>query len=114
MMFCPFCGTNLPDDAMFCRNCGERQPQQTVQNNSVLLGIMLPEAPMGSEQSPLTIASMNRVSTDRDFSPILDNTPVGHDISHSITSTIASSSPPLQRASPAPQAPSLSGDNRLT
>ena len=50
MKFCPTCGTQLPDDAGFCTNCGTRfesqpQPQQQAPNYGY-------QAPYGQQQAP--------------------------------------------------------------
>ena len=35
-MFCPNCGTKLPDEAAFCANCGEKLQAAPVQKEPVM------------------------------------------------------------------------------
>ena len=34
-MFCPRCGTEIPDDSLFCKNCGARQGKIVTEEFSV-------------------------------------------------------------------------------
>lgn len=108
-MFCLYCGTHLPEEAVFCNKCGKRQPPPAAQNNSVLLGSMLPKAPMGSEQSPAgNVPMVQGTPTTVHISP-------GQSFAHSAANAVPSALPPSlppQAASEALQAPSPSPEHQ--
>lgn len=70
-MFCIYCGTGNPDDAVFCRSCGKQQPQHaerdaTASNNTPVAtsSAALPSLPSAPEPpSPVAPPLMNMSTT---------------------------------------------------
>src|SRR5712691_3234231 len=104
-MFCLYCGTHLPDDAVFCNKCGKRQnvaANEPATDAAILPFPPLPEASTGDGQPPVGNV------------PIVQGTPStshsssGQSFAHSAANAALSASPPsasLQTASSAPLAP---------
>src|SRR5438067_7542153 len=68
-MFCIYCGTSNPDDAIFCRSCGKRQPTK---ENTVL---PLPGMPMSGGQSPSGSVPMVQGTPQASDVPAVQGTP---------------------------------------
>src|SRR5712672_1874372 len=54
-MFCLYCGSTLPDDALFCKRCGRHQKETTSTSETIIAvppGPLLPQPPREGMQSP--------------------------------------------------------------
>ena len=62
-MFCLYCGTNLPDEAVFCKNCGKRQDavKDKSESNIAILPFPTPSgASIDDKQPPIGNVAMVR------------------------------------------------------
>src|SRR5947208_763412 len=104
-MFCLYCGTNLPDDAVFCNKCGKRQnvsSNELATEVTVLPFVPLPEGLTGSEQPTVGNVPMVQGTPSTPYSSS------EHSFAQSAAS--ASSSAPPQAESSAPLATNPHGE----
>ena len=61
-MFCRKCGEENPDNAVFCRNCGERLKEEEVKKGVVI------EAPINEDRQQRTQTTTTSTSSSSDSS----------------------------------------------
>ncbi len=99
-MFCVYCGTANPDDALFCRSCGKRQPvatsnQETDASNSP--ESLLQRTLIEGERTPVDNAPIEQGNPSTFASPLEESS------SHSVGNFVPPTSPPEESDSqPAP------------
>src|SRR5712692_1081594 len=77
-MFCNYCGTMLPDDALFCNKCGKQQKAVTntsVPDVTILPGPAFPAAPIDAGQPPTGNAPMVQGTPQASGVPSAQGTP---------------------------------------